>query len=100
MLWLVEDDRTAAQAAASRSVQSRLDLHLRRCRLQSGANTKLGRRSFDGVSLGRSASSRARGYNESSRTREINPLNIANHEKQDEKSRAHQFDSSLLGFRP
>jgi hypothetical protein len=33
-------------------------------------------------------------------TPEINPLNITNHEKQQEKSRAHQFFSSLLGPSP
>jgi len=71
-----------------RGVCEVVDLHHRLCRLHSGADAEIGRCSFDGLGLGRSASSRA--WLERKLTRpEINPLNITNHEKQEEKSRAH-----------
>ena len=59
MLRLAEDDCADAEGAASRSLQSGLDLYLRLRRLQSGAHAKPGRRSSGGVSRGRRVSSGA-----------------------------------------
>jgi len=56
MLRLAEDDCAAAPAAASWSLQSGLDLHLRLRGLQSGAHAKPRGRSSCSVSRGRSVS--------------------------------------------
>ena len=53
MLWLVEDDCTAAEGAPSWGLQSGLDLYLRLRGLQPGAHAKLGDRS-SAVGPGRS----------------------------------------------
>ena len=56
--WLAEDNCSDAKAAASGSVQSALDLHLRLRRLQSGAHAYVGRRS-SGITRGGRVSGRA-----------------------------------------
>ena len=57
MFWLAEDDCVAAQGAASRDLESRLDVHLCSRGLQPGAYAKPdGRRGSSTVSPGRSVS--------------------------------------------
>src|SRR5712692_6934588 len=97
MFWLAEDDCGAAQSAASRSLQSGLDLYLRLRGLQLGAHAKSGGHSFGGVGRGRRVSAWA-GFSP------IGPRNIRNQllattrdEKQQAKHRIPQFFSSLLG---
>src|SRR5712692_6680287 len=99
MFWLAEDDCGAAQSAASRSLQSGLDLYLRLRGLQLGAHAKSGGHSFGGVGRGRRVSAWA-GFSP------IGPRNIRNQllattrdEKQQAKHRIPQFFSSLLGKR-
>src|ERR1700730_7015945 len=53
VLWLAEDDCVTPQGAASRNVESGLDVYLRLCGLQPGAHAKLDGRSGV-VSPGRS----------------------------------------------
>src|SRR5713226_9766836 len=96
MFWLAEDDCGAAQSAASRSLQSGLDLYLRLRGLQLGAHAKSGGHSFGGVGRGRRVSAWA-GFSP------IGPRNIRNQllattrdEKQQAKHRIPQFFSSLL----
>src|SRR5260370_21894126 len=97
MFWLAEDDCGAAQSAASRSLQSGLDLYLRLRGLQLGAHAKSGGHSSGGVGRGRRVSAWA-GFSP------IGPRNIRNQllattrdEKQQAKHRIPQFFSSLLG---
>src|SRR5713226_8124556 len=99
MFWLAEDDCGAAQSAASRSLQSGLDLYLRLRGLQLGAHAKSGGHSSGGVGRGRRVSAWA-GFSP------IGPRNIKNQllattrdEKQQAKHRIPQFFSSLLGRR-
>src|SRR5713226_9368156 len=96
MFWLAEDDCGAAQSAASRSLQSGLDLYLRLRGLQLGAHAKSGGHSSGGVGRGRRVSAWA-GFSP------IGPRNIRNQllattrdEKQQAKHRIPQFFSSLL----
>src|SRR6266849_10530077 len=96
MFWLAEDDCGAAQSAASRSLQSGLDLCLRLRGLQLGAHAKSGGHSSGGVGRGRRVSAWA-GFSP------IGPRNIRNQllattrdEKQQAKHRIPQFFSSLL----
>src|SRR6266851_166536 len=100
MFWLAEDDCGAAQSAASRSLQSGLDLYLRLRGLQLGAHAKSGGHSSGGVGRGRRVSAWA-GFSP------IGPRNIRNQllattrdEKQQAKNRITQFFSSLLGLKP
>ena len=100
MLRLAEDDRADAQGAPSRGVQSALDFYLRLRRLQSGAHAKSGRRSFGGVSRGRSVSAGAlQAQPPAGKTPKIDLFDTVNDEKQKEKHAASQFFSSLLGGR-
>src|SRR5713226_3255687 len=96
MFWLAEDDCGAAQSAASRSLQSGLDLYLRLRGLQLGAHAKSGGHSSGGVGRCRRVSAWA-GFSP------IGPRNIRNQllattrdEKQQAKHRIPQFFSSLL----
>src|SRR6266852_3234219 len=96
MFWLAEDDCGAAQSAASRSLQSGLDLYLRLRGLQLGAHAKSGGHSSGCVGRGRRVSAWA-GFSP------IGPRNIRNQllattrdEKQQAKHRIPQFFSSLL----
>src|SRR5260370_39845203 len=99
MFWLAEDDCGAAQSAASRSLQSGLDLYLRLRGLQLGAHAKSGGHSSGGVGRGRRGSAWA-GFSC------IGPRNIRHQllpttrdEKQQAKHRIPQFFSSLLGLK-
>src|SRR5260370_21779376 len=96
MFWLAEDDCGAAQSAASRSLQSALEVDLRLRGLQLGAHAKHDGHSSGGVGRGRRVSAWA-GFSP------IGPRNIRNQllattrdEKQQAKHRIPQFFSSLL----
>src|SRR5271169_2403989 len=101
MFWMVEDDCLAAQGAASRNVQSGLDVYLCLRGLQPGAHAKPdGRHGSRAVSPGRSVSER-RGNARSGRpevrksARKASPKS-ENHATRTDIARATQFFSTLL----
>ena len=97
MLRLAEDNCADAEGAASRSLQSALDLHSGVRGLQSGAHAKPGRSSSSGVTQNRGVVFRSMELNpEDTKTPEITLFEIINDEKRKENHVKDQFFRSLL----
>ena len=97
MLRLAEADSAHAEDAASRGEQSALDIHSCLRRLQSGAHAKPGGPQFRWRKSGSTCvSSSIELEPEATKTLEIKPFDIINHEQQKEKYAANHFFRSLL----